>query len=137
MGCAASAPAVPAEPTAQELEAELHEVLIMEETVQPYELAMQAIRTELNSAKDAYRLELADETNRRLGSSSSRESRKDVVVKQERVHQLEKQLADLHADFTEAMAQLRIEQRRAVRGAEIEAAGESTTSARPTVAGQV
>ena len=125
MGCAASAPAAPREPTAQELEAERHEVLIME-TVQQYEQAMQALRKELDAANDAYRSELADETNRRLGSASSRDSRKEVIAKQERVRKLENELKDVHADFTEEMAQLRKEQRSAALAAE-EGANESTT----------
>ena len=63
MGCSSS---TPYEPTEAELEAERHEAVILE-AMQRYEHELSTLRAEIAQAKEAYRSELADETNRRMG----------------------------------------------------------------------
>lgn len=63
MGCGSSAPY---EPSEAELEAERHEENIAK-CVQRYTNLLEPLRAEITKAKSLYHVELADETNRRLG----------------------------------------------------------------------
>lgn len=116
MGCASSAPA-PRKATPEEIEAERHEGKIME-LAQHYEKELQAVLAELNSAKEAYRKELADETNRRLSRQTTPANRRSVNAKKERVDDLEQEHKNLHAEWKDEMAFLRKKQRVAALAAE-------------------
>ena len=75
------------------------------ECTQKYEQQLHVLRAEITKAKAAYHLELADETNRRLGQQSSR-SRKSVDAKQESVRALEKRYESLQRSMLDEVAYL-------------------------------
>ena len=122
MGCVGST--YEYQPTEVEIEAERHEEIILE-AVQGYQEELAAARREIAKAKEAYRLALSEEANRRLGHQSA--SRKLVHSRQQALHHAEQRHERLRREMQEDMAHLRRVQRNAALSVRL--AGESAERA--------
>ena len=108
MGCSSSSPY---EPSEAELEAERHEEQILK-VAQKCEEQFAPLRAEISKAKEAYRSQLADETNNRIGRLAT-PTRKKIDSSKHSVEELEARYERLKQQMQDELSSLRENQKTA------------------------